>query len=176
MDMRTRILSETRRLTLERGVVPSLNVVAEAAGVSKGGLIHHFPSRAALVDGLAGQALDEVDAAMREAAATGNAASAWLRLSVPTGDDLELFRAIAIAHRALEAPGAATVAAADEATARWERMIADEVGDAVRARVIRLVGDGLAMNALAGVGAPLGDDELAELERHLIGESRADRP
>jgi AcrR family transcriptional regulator len=175
MDMRARILAETRRLTLERGVVPSLNVVAEAAGVSKGGLIHHFPSRAALVDGLAGQALDEVDAAMREAAAEGNAASAWLRLSVPSGDDLELFRAIAIAHRALEAPGAATVAAADEATATWERMIADEVGDAVRARVIRLVGDGLAMNALAGVGAPLGDDELTELEQHLIGRRRADR-
>lgn len=175
MDMRTRILAEARRLTLERGVVPSLNVVAEAAGVSKGGLIHHFPSRAALVDGLAGQALDEVDAAMREAAATGSAASAWLRLSVPSGDDLELFRAIAIAHRALEAPGAATVAAADEATAAWERMIADEVGDAVRARVIRLVGDGLAMNALAGIGAPLGDDELNELEQHLVGGRRTDR-
>ena len=98
-----------------------------------------------------------------------------LSLSVPTGDDLELFRAMAIAHRALESPGEATVAAADRATAEWERMIADEVGDAVRARVIRLVGDGLAMNAIAGIGTAPSSDELRELEQHLIGERRADR-
>jgi AcrR family transcriptional regulator len=176
MQMRDAILAEARRLTLERGVVPSLNAVAEAAGVSKGGLMHHFPTRAALVDGLAGQALDEVDRAMSAAAESGSAASAWLRLSVPAGEELELFRAMAVAHRALEAPGAATIAAATEATARWERMIADEVGDPVRARIIRLVGDGLAMNALAGVGAPGGfDDSLSELERALLTKPRAER-
>ena len=128
-QMQARILDEARRLTLERGVVPSLNAVAEAAGVSKGGLIHHFPTRAALVDGLARQALDEIDRAMVAAAEVGGAASAWLRLSVPSGDGLELFRAMAVAHRALEAPGADTVLAAAEATARWEALIAKEVGD-----------------------------------------------
>ncbi|MUN05755.1 TetR family transcriptional regulator [Agromyces luteolus] len=172
MEMRERILEVTRNLTIERGVVPSLNAVADAAGVSKGGLIHHFPTRAALVDGLARQALEQVDRAMSAAAGEGRAASAWLRLSVPEGDDLDLFRAMAVAHRAMESPGDETIAAATEAAERWERLIADEVGDPVRARIIRLVGDGLAFNAFAGTdAAPAGD--LDRLERSLLGEPTA---
>lgn len=151
MDRRSLILDAARRLTLERGVVPSLNDVAAAAGVSKGGLVHHFPSRAALVQGLAIAALEEVDAAMVTAAGEGRAAEAWVRLSVPTGDDVPLFRAMAIAHRAVEAPGDDVAAAAQQAIARWEGMIQKETGDPVRARVIRLVGDGLAANVIAGI-------------------------
>ncbi len=151
MDRRSLILDAARRLTLERGVVPSLNDVAATAGVSKGGLVHHFPSRAALVQGLAVAALEEVDAAMVTAAAEGRAAEAWVRLSVPTGDDVPLFRAMAIAHRAVEAPGDDVATAAQEAIARWEGMIQHETGDTVRARVIRLVGDGLAANVIAGI-------------------------
>ena len=115
MDRRSRILNAARNLTLERGVVPSLNSTASAAGVSKGGLIHHFPSRAAPVQGLAIGALEELDAAMLAASVQGRAAEVWLRLSVPTGDDAALFRALAVAHRAVESPGDDVAAAAQEA-------------------------------------------------------------
>ncbi len=175
MAMRETILAHTRRLTLEHGVVPSLNAVADAAGVSKGGLIHHFPTRAALVDGLAAQALSQIDVAMAAAAHAGTAAPAWLRLSVPAGDDLDLFRAMAIAHRTLGEPGAGIVAAATEAIVRWERLIAEEVGDPVLGRIIRLVGDGLAMNALVGTAGPDSTGELAELEARLLPGSRQGR-
>ena len=151
MDRRSLILSAARNLTLERGVVPSLNSTASAAGVSKGGLIHHFPSRAALVQGLAIGALEELDAAMLAASLEGRAAETWLRLSVPTGDDVALFRALAVAHRAVESPGDDVAAAAQEAGCRWEAMIEKETGDATRARVIRLVGDGLAANVITGI-------------------------
>lgn len=151
MDYRSRIVAEARRLTLDSGVVPSLNTVAAAAGVSKGGLVHHFPTRAALVEGLAAAALDEVDEAMRAAAERGNAAETWLRISVPAGDDVRLFRALAIAHRSVESPGDSVAAAAQECVHRWEGMIARELGDASRARVVRLVGDGLAANLIAGI-------------------------
>lgn len=169
MELRDRILDQTRRLTLELGVIPSLNAVADATGVSKGGLIHHFPTRAALVDGLARRALDEIDHAMTTAAAEGRAAATWLRLSVPAGDDLELFRAMSIAHRALARPDEGVLAASSAAIERWERLIADEVGDPVRARVIRLVGDGLAGNALAGLDDPAGrEGGLEALVAHLV--------
>ena len=169
MDLRDRILDHTRRLTIERGVIPSLNAVAEASGVSKGGLMHHFPTRAALVDGLARRALDEVDRAMTAAAAEGRAAEAWLGLCVPTGDEIELFRAMTVAHRALEHPGEGVLGAAATAIERWERLIADEVGDPVRARVIRLVGDGLAGNALAGLDDPaMREGGLDALIDHLV--------
>jgi AcrR family transcriptional regulator len=151
MDRRSRMLAEARRLTLEQGAIPSLNAVAAAAEVSKGGLVHHFPSRAALVEGLAGAALEEVDEAMRAAAALGKAAETWLRISVPGGDDVQLFRALAIAHYAVESPGDPVAASAREAVRRWEEMIARELGDAGRAHVVRLVGDGLAANLIAGI-------------------------
>lgn len=174
MELRDRILDQTRRLTLEHGVIPSLNAVADAAGVSKGGLTHHFPTRAALVDGLARRALDEIDHAMTTAAAEGRAAATWLRLSVPAGDDLELFRAMAIAHRALAQPDEGVLAASSAAIERWERLIADEVGDPVRARVIRLVGDGLAGNALAGLDDPATREGLEALIAHLVPTGRSE--
>jgi AcrR family transcriptional regulator len=151
MDRKTLILDAARQLTLERGVVPSLNETAATAGVSKGGLVHHFPSRAALVQGLAEAALEEIDSAMLAASAEGRAAETWLRISVPTGEDVALFRALAIAHRAVETPGDDVAAASREAIARWEAIIQDETGDATRARLIRLVGDGLAANVIAGI-------------------------
>lgn len=151
MDRRALILNAARELTLERGVVPSLNETANTAGVSKGGLVHHFPSRRALVQGLAVAALEEVDSAMLAAAAQGRAAETWLKVSAPTGEDVRLFRALAVAHRAIEAPGDDVATAYRAAVTRWEAVIETETGDATRARVIRLVGDGLAANVIAGV-------------------------
>lgn len=163
MDLRDRILGAARALTLDRGVVPSLNDVAAAAGVSKGGLVHHFPSRAALVAGLARVALDEIDAAMVEAADRGRAVDTWLRLSVPGDDDVALFRAMAIAHRSVEAPGDDVALAAAAALERWEAMIRHEVGDPSLARVIRLLGDGIAANVVAGIERPPTTAELDAL-------------
>jgi AcrR family transcriptional regulator len=176
MDRRALILTAARELTLERGVIPSLNETAAAAGVSKGGLVHHFPTRAALVQGLAMAALEEVDAAMTAASAKGQAAETWLRMSVPTGEDVAVFRAMAVAHRAVEAPGDAVAAASQEAMGRWEAMIRDEVGDAGRARVIRLVGDGLFANVIAGVEeAPTATELDALLESLLPASGSAGR-
>ncbi|MHC3000516.1 TetR/AcrR family transcriptional regulator [Microbacterium sp. HJ5] len=155
--MREEILEVARRLTLEQGAVPSLNAVVDAAGVSKGGLIHHFPTRAALVAGLARAAMASVDAAMTTAAAAGIAATEWLRLSLPDREERELLQALAAAFHPDDSRFGELLDEAREAIARWEGMIAAEVGDPIRARVIRLVGDGLVTNAVAGVDASSAD-------------------
>ena len=153
MDTRLRILQAARELALERGVIPSLDAVAAAARVSKGGLMHHFRSRAALVDGLARQALDEVDVVMEAAAAEGRAAETWLRLSVPGPDEAALYRAMMVAFRAVEAGNQGVIELAGAATSRWQDLLHAEVGDPTQALIIRLVGDGLLMNAVAGTPA-----------------------
>lgn len=163
MNRRSRMLAEARRLTLELGAIPSLNAVAAAAEVSKGGLVHHFPTRAALVEGLAGAALEEIDEAMRAAAVLGNVAETWIRISVPAGDDVQLFRALAIAHYAVESPGDRVATSAREAVHRWEAMISQELGDAGRGKVVRLVGDGLAANLIAGIDPSPTQEQLEEL-------------
>ena len=170
--MRHRLLQEARRLTLADASVPSLNTLAVAAGVSKGGLVHHFPTRAALVDGLARAAIAEVDDVMSAAAAAGTASVTWLRLAAPQPDDVDLFRALAAAYQSIDDDGTGTLTAAAEAATRWEALIAAEVGDALTARVIRLLGDGITFNALVGIPASI--DDVAEMIDRVTRPSRSE--
>lgn len=163
--MRTLILDTARRLTLEGGSVPSLNVLAAAAGVSKGGLTHHFPTRSSLIAGLGRFALEEVDAAMSLASSEGHAARTWLELSVLEDADRAVMQALAADFRATDVEARAPLADAASAIERWEGLIAAEVGGAVQARVIRLVGDALVANALIGLEPEQTD--LRELVAHL---------
>jgi len=149
MSSRTRILQTARALAVETGSIPSLDDVAQRAGVSKGGLMHHFRSRAALTEGVAVQAIEEMDQALAVAAEHGQAVETWLRLS-SSRDEAALYRAMAIL---LADPGHLTDALmreAAEATGRWERLFAEETGDPVAAAVIHLVGDGMLLNNLSG--------------------------
>ncbi len=51
--VRQQLLDVAARLSLENGVAGvTLDAVSQAAGVSKGGLLHHFPNKMALLDGL----------------------------------------------------------------------------------------------------------------------------
>ena len=146
------ILATARALTINLGTVPSLDTVARAAVVSKGGLMHHFPTRSSLVEALAISAIDDVDSAMNEAAETGTTVETWLRLSMPIGEDLTLYSAM------LPALGTDGIVSEElrervtESGRRWQSAMAAELGgDDAAALVVRLVGDGLAMNAIAGV-------------------------
>ena len=50
-QVRLRLLQSARRLALENGLgAVSIEVVAAEAGVTKGGLFHHFPNKKALID------------------------------------------------------------------------------------------------------------------------------
>lgn len=173
MKMRDRILVEARRLTVSEGQIPSLNAVAAAAEVSKGGLIHHFPSREALIEGLGRQALDEIDSAMRDAAARGQAARAWLQLCIPGDPERELYRALVTAFQATHMGLESLVADAAAMTIAWERMIADEVGDPRLARVVRLVGDGLTANAMLSPELSTDADDIDTLLSVILEPPRA---
>jgi AcrR family transcriptional regulator len=64
-DTRTNILAAAEKLAREVGPGNiSLEAVASAAGVSKGGLLYHFPSKGKLLEALVASFVDEVDRAM----------------------------------------------------------------------------------------------------------------
>ncbi len=168
---RRHVLQSAIALTLERGAAPSIAEVARAVGLTKQGVLHYFPSRAALDEAVLRSALDRVDAEMSEAARHGGAAEAYLRLAAPSDQD----RAAALVLVALLRPGDATVLPwAQEAISRWESLIADELGDPVRARVVRLVGDGLFGESLV-TGQPPSTELLDELVAYLITGATASR-
>lgn len=64
--VRTRqaLLDAAARAVVAHGTAVSLDAVAREAGVSKGGLLHHFRTRDALLVGLATEWMDRFDAAV----------------------------------------------------------------------------------------------------------------
>lgn len=148
------------------GDAPSLEKVAAAAGVSKGGLLYHFASTTALRDGLIARALSDTDAALREAAAGGQAGRAWLRLSVPDEDQRRLWAGLLATFRLVRADAALPPQLAEHAE-QWQQLLVEELGDALHAEVVRLVGDGLLLQSLTGT--PPAAASVEALADHLLG-------
>ncbi|WP_052273939.1 TetR/AcrR family transcriptional regulator [Arthrobacter sp. L77] len=148
MSNREHILQTVRRLAIETGSVPSMGVIAQQAGVSKGGLMHHFTSRTALVEGIAAQAIQDLDHALAAAAERGMVVETWLRLS-SSPEEAALYRTISILLTDQTSSTATLLQLAAEAAQRWERLFAVETGDPVAASIIRLLGDGMLLNSLA---------------------------
>ena len=162
---RERILDAAEDLITAGHVPPALDAVAVAAGVSKGGLLYHFDKQS-LLRALVTRAVDRFDEQLSGAAAQGVMAAAWLRLSVPEPGERTVYRAIMSMMR-LTATGELDlpqeVGAAGE---RWQQLLTAELGDPVRARLVRLVGDGLFLAALTG--PPPTSAEVEQL-LHLLG-------
>lgn len=60
---RDRLLDAAERVVVEAGATHlTLDAVAKSAGVSKGGLLYHFPSKEALVEGMLARHFQDVDA------------------------------------------------------------------------------------------------------------------
>lgn len=61
--VRRALLDEAAKLAIREGLGSvTVQAVASAAGVTKGGFIHHFPSKQALIDTLFEELLDAIDA------------------------------------------------------------------------------------------------------------------
>ena len=82
-NSRERILAAAADVAREAGPGSvSLDAVAHRAGVSKGGLLYNFPSKAALMKGLVASYVDAFERDLEEAVAAGEPlVSAYLRLA-----------------------------------------------------------------------------------------------
>ncbi|MEQ9689457.1 MAG: TetR/AcrR family transcriptional regulator [Bauldia litoralis] len=82
---RKKILAAAAELARQSGPVRfSLDAVASRAGVSKGGLLYNFPTKAKLMQGLVEDYLEEFERALDDASAPGTGESllaAYVRLS-----------------------------------------------------------------------------------------------
>jgi AcrR family transcriptional regulator len=65
--VRQQLLEVAAKLSLEKGPASlTLDAVSQAAGVSKGGLLHHFPNKLSLLDGLFADLTAKFDRAIAE--------------------------------------------------------------------------------------------------------------
>ena len=157
-----------RLLVDDVGVAVTLDAVAAAAQVSKGGLLYHFPSKDALVDGLAdrlrGQVAEDVE--LLRAAPEGPVAY-WLSTSA-SGSPAALTRT---AQAVLRLAGAGQPTAREvmvEADRAWTGALEERIGDPVVARLVRLVGDGLFLDLVTGLPAPSDVPALQALLEGLL--------
>lgn len=174
-DARERILAALRHL-LSTGGLPAvtLEAVAAQAGVSKGGLLYHFPSKSHLLLGLLEQVKDNVIADMDQQSAAVGGAQAYLQYSIPTEDE-GFFTSLIAAVRTGTGPDAGADPETEDRAARllveiftaWEAPMRAEIDDPVQAELIKLVGNGIYLSAIAGLPLPDSDLLAAVFDRVL---------
>lgn len=87
------MIQAARELTIEKGWGNfSLEAVAHRVGVSKGGLIHHFPNKQALLDAISDQIMEYLDSHIRlemenDPEPEGKLIRAYLSMSLLPDDD-----------------------------------------------------------------------------------------
>ena len=150
VSMRESILEHASRIAALESEVPSLNALASAAGISKGGLMHHFPTRESLMMAIASQGIEAVDSAMSTASSKNSVLRTWLELSVPGKKDLLVFQSMAAIFFSSKANNGSINKLMNDANMRWELLLEKELGNHDAARVARLLGDGLLLGALSG--------------------------
>lgn len=160
-DTRDRILDALEKLILDTGLADvTLEGVAAEAGVSKGGLLYHFPSKEALLIGLVHRLGERADAQVADAAAGGTSLTEWY-LQLPdtsTAEELALYRSTIAALRSVDGKREDVQRAVTEVMRAWDEGLRTEIGDPVQAEIVRLVGDGIYLSALLDL--PLPDPEL----------------
>jgi AcrR family transcriptional regulator len=154
---RDRVLDAYETLLIEAGpAAATLDAVAAAAQVSKGGLLYHFASKDALAAGLL-QRLRERSAADADAIRTApeGGTAYYLRTSAPGGAiPGGLTRTYLAALRVADAKAVRDAMADVDADAL--AALRDQLGDPVLAWLVQLVGDGLYLRTLIGTPLPEG--------------------
>ena len=161
---RDRILDAFEDLLAEQSErAATLEAVAARAGVSKGGLLYHFASKDALVDGVLERFADDLAQDIEHMrAAPDGPVSYFLRTSIPSDNRLE--RVIVAIARLAQASDARASDALADAQRLWLSELEAVVGDRMVARTIMLIGDGMYYNSalLPAANAVLRDETDVE--------------
>jgi AcrR family transcriptional regulator len=174
-DTRERILAACEEVVLSAGVARlTLDAAAEAAGLSRGGVLYHFPSRPALVSAMVARLADRFDemlAAQRSAGPVERGAyvRAYVEDTFSPADAEQAQRGQRLGGAVLAAMASEPelLAPLREAFARWQTEIESDAADPVRATLARLATDGLWLTELFGF-APIDADLRRRVREELL--------
>lgn len=164
--VRSQLLDAYETLLIDGGErAATVQAVARGAGVSKGGLLYHFASKADLADALIARLRDLSAADVDSLRAADDIVETFLRTSVASGSPLD--RAMVAVIRLAQAPtGAAARAALQRLDDDYVAAIAERLGDAELALAIVLLADGVYLRSALGALEPSRAGEEIEL---LVG-------
>lgn len=154
-----RIIAAAEEVVLRDGVAHlTLDATAAEAGLSKGGVLYHFPTRDALVMGMVGKIIDEFDRDIEREMAALTGPGRFIRdiraTMAPTTTEPEGQDRLGAALIAAAAAEPALLAPLQAAADRWQGLLVDDGIDPVTATVLRLASDGLWLCDLFGLAPP----------------------
>ena len=144
---RDKLLAAFEQIVLADGErSATLDAVAAAAGVSKGGLLYHFPHRQALVDATLHRLEDLMQLDLEAMAEAPDGAARYF-LTTSLFEDSDLDRALVVASRLVQSGDENARAVLKRLEDAWYELILADVGDPVVATAVQQMGDGLYHNA-----------------------------
>ncbi|SFJ85834.1 TetR/AcrR family transcriptional regulator [Thermoflavimicrobium dichotomicum] len=175
LQTRHAILQAAYHLVQTEGIAHlTLDAVAKNAGVSKGGLLYHFPSKEALIKGMIDYVLSQFENELnKEVAEMGERPGKWTRAFVrATFKEIEegspmslgIFTAVATHPQLLEP--------IQSYYRKWQQRIEDDGLDPALASLIRFAADGIWLAHFINLAPPNPEQRKQILERliHLIEE------
>jgi AcrR family transcriptional regulator len=168
---RDRILEAAERVVTEVGAARlTLDLVAQAASVSKGGLLYHFPSKESLLGALAQRYVDNmqhcIEAAKQDLQAGDQGRDLKACILGMLGDDPRS-KAMGAALLAAAASDLALLEVIRERIARYTQELIGEDIDFARAAVVSLAVDGLKMRESLRI-SPFSDSQRAAIVQELL--------
>lgn len=147
---REKVLAAFAAIVADEGEqAATMEAVAARAGVSKGGLLYHFGSREALVEGLVERLLADGEADVADMRAAPEGAVAYY-LSTSADSPRELNELYIAASRITQTGADSARQALAHIEAQWLRALEEAVGDDRLAQLLAVVGDGLYLHAIRG--------------------------
>ena len=159
-DTRERLLEAAERLTLRDGVARlTLDGVSREAGVSKGGLLYHFPSKGALIGGMIERFIERFERDIEDNLDGEEGPGSWLRAYaratfVPSDRQQDFSVTAALVAAAASDPDLAEPLR--ERYLVWQERAAGDGLDPTLATLVRLAIDGAWLAELFGLAPPSG--------------------
>ena len=170
-DTKSRILEAAGRVVLDRGAAGlTLDAVAAAAGLSKGGLLYHYGSKeallAAMVERLVAVTEERIAAHRSEDTDAGSWTRGYLQACVVEElDEQDPAGRLAMALLAAGASAPDLIVSIRERQEEWRRRLGHDGIDPVTAMIVRLAADGLWMSDLFRLPVLTDEERQAVLTR-----------
>ncbi|PWD49557.1 TetR family transcriptional regulator [Serinibacter arcticus] len=174
---RARLLEAASSAISEHGVNVSLDLIARSAGVSKGGLLHHFPTREELLVAVMRHLLAEFDAAVereldKEPEGAGRLVRAYVNAVFADLFDGDRAREkVTLMGMIGSSPGVEEFVRLDDE--QWQARLATDGLDPMRAEVVTKAADGATGSLLWSRTDPAA---YVDLQRTLVAMTRETGP
>jgi AcrR family transcriptional regulator len=172
-EIKSAIVSAATRIVMEQGAARmTLADVAKEAGISKGGLLHYFSSKDALIRAMITAGLDSFEEKTTVMAAGDPTSGSYLRAYITASFPAERADDVAAAMIAGIATDPELLADYALESVKWSERLRNDGLDYLHAEVIRLAADGLYFNEAIGL-PPLSLSDRAAFLNRLITMTRA---